>query len=767
MGSHTETLRHGRFSTNPYAGEFFEQNGYTRTPQLVQWMVTLDCPLNCPHCLAAGDSAREELSLAEAENLIEQVAVLGVSEFLITGGEPLARPDLPEIIRILRSHRVRWSLNTACMPGQAAREAMAEWPPAFVAVSLDGPRRVHDRFRGRRGAFYEAMQAISYYVDITGGNVAAGTTVTAKNYGHLNETFSVVLGSGAGQWGLHLLVPEGRAAGRKDLFLSRRKLKGLLSFAASKRVHFNVTIADEIGYCGGWEPLVRDVPFFCGAGRAGCVVLPDGEVVPCTTLDTSCSAGNIRERSLAEIWEGGFEEMRKWSPPPKCAACEYVSACRGGCWLQRKNGIECFKDVWHMPALMKTALGAAICLGLGASAAGMSGVPTLFADTVPAVEKAQESTQARERREKEKEAELSEVIVEDEGEDPARQVIMQWYKAQAGGPGAPSEENVRKMAQEKLGSDPAGEYLLRFMDGERPESLKERAENIRECLRTKHHSLALAGLLWRDVAEWCLDGTHPSKRSGEECETLRALVRLLDRTMCDWRLEALKGKIAVFFDRVAAPKTFSLNKAGMPMTPRPPLPVLSKEHWVKIMEKISKSPEMMKALEDYLDACKSFAGMEVSFTVAGNSGLVIVSDGKFNAVKEDDALGLFEIIIVPEVSTPTLTIPLGKTAGADINVKLPKNTELTYADLLRLAYEQNGESLDKLAASDRVWEAEDFPKPLLLPALRAAERSLLKEIEKEQSALKERDDEKGRNRLEEKRRQLTEIRKRLAQIWLF
>ena len=54
-----------------------------------------------------------------------------------------------------------------------------------------------------------------------------------------------------------------------------------------------VTIADEIGYCGHWEALVRNEPFYCGAGRAGCAVLPDGEVVPCTTLDISTSAGNV------------------------------------------------------------------------------------------------------------------------------------------------------------------------------------------------------------------------------------------------------------------------------------------------------------------------------------------------------------------------------------------------------------------------------------------------------------------------------------------
>ena len=86
-------------------------------PRLVQWMVTLRCPLSCPHCLTADPNGRGgELSLSQAGQLVEQVAALGAEELLLTGGEPLARPDLRQIIDILRANGVRWSLNTALMP---------------------------------------------------------------------------------------------------------------------------------------------------------------------------------------------------------------------------------------------------------------------------------------------------------------------------------------------------------------------------------------------------------------------------------------------------------------------------------------------------------------------------------------------------------------------------------------------------------------------------------------------------------------------------
>ena len=179
MGTHASTLRHGKTQDNLKGDTFFEEHGWTRVPRLVQWMATLRCPLACQHCLAADDGV-PDMPRHEATRLVEQVAAMGVDEFLLTGGEPLARRDLPQIIGSLHANGVRWSLNAAMMPDRHVRTAIEQWPPCFVAVSLDGPEEVHDAFRGQRGAFDQALQSISYFADIV-PEVAAGTTVTTHN----------------------------------------------------------------------------------------------------------------------------------------------------------------------------------------------------------------------------------------------------------------------------------------------------------------------------------------------------------------------------------------------------------------------------------------------------------------------------------------------------------------------------------------------------------------------------------------------------------
>jgi radical SAM protein with 4Fe4S-binding SPASM domain len=349
-----------------FADRCFRANGYTRAPALVQWMATRRCGLLCPHCLSAGSAPAGELDLDEVRSLLDQAAGLGVYEFLVTGGEPLARPDLPEVIRLMGERKIRWSLNTAVCPGPEAKKAMESWPPAFVAVSVDGPRSFHDTFRGRRGSFNRALEAVSFFNRITSGGVACGTTVTRKNLHLLDETLRIVMESGAAQWGLHLVFPEGNAESRPELMLNKKQLKHLIQFTADRRAHFPVTLGDELGYCGAWEPLLRDEPFFCAAGRAQCVILPDGHVVPCTTFDTSVSAGNIRKQPLSEIWENGFAQLRTGRLTGECEACDYSSACGGGCWLQRRHGIHCFREVWSKPGFMKKAAGIAVCLGLAA-----------------------------------------------------------------------------------------------------------------------------------------------------------------------------------------------------------------------------------------------------------------------------------------------------------------------------------------------------------------------------------------------------------------
>jgi len=678
MTTHARTPRHGgRAIEEAPAGECLA------VPRLVQWMATARCPLACPHCLAAAEGGPgAEMSLAEAGRLIEQVAAMGVEEFLLTGGEPLARADLPEVVGLLRSNRVRWSLNTAAMPDRAVRRAMATWPPSFVAVSLDGPKAVHDAFRGRAGAFEEALDSLAYFSGLVPSGVAAGTTVTRVNFPHLAATFGVVIESGASQWGLHLPVPEGRAAARPDLFLRRRELKELLAFAATKRQHFPVVMADEIGYCGAWEPLLRDGPFFCGAGKAQCVVLPDGEVVPCTTLDRSTSAGNVLTRPLAEIWRDGFAELRAWRPAGKCAACRYAPACEGGCWLQRRRSTQCFRDVWRMPRPLAKA-GLAVCLGL--AAAGVA-APAMAGGKDPPAEVSAEA---------EAEAQKMEVL---------QRSIIQWYAAEAGGRRAPTTAGVVETLKKDLPDDPGAKYVLGFIDGKRPETIAARAKEIGSALETKQRSLCLVGLGWRDLTEWCLDGAPAAGRTAEERKALREVLGRLATTAEAWRQEIFRDKLDPFLRRTSAYRRFFMSKAGPPADVSLARGVAQKRGWTN--EGLT---------EAYLEDHPYGDVMTLPFEAAEGASLRVVRAGKEG--EADGTLRVFDILLAPARDGAKPTRLSFNVARMKIEVDLPAGAELTYADVLRLGWEQNREMLSKWAEP----AAPGLRPPaaaLVLPALR-------------------------------------------------
>lgn len=571
---------------------------------------------------------------------------------------------------------------------------MEAWPPCFVAVSLDGPADVHDRFRGREGAFRDALESIAYFSELAPGAVAAGTTVTTQNFSHLPATFAIVLESAASSWGLHLVVPEGRAARRRHLMLSHRQLKWLLRFCAAKRQYFPVTMADEIGYCGAWEPLVRDEPFFCGAGKAQCVVLPDGEVVPCTTLDRSASAGNVTRQPLAEIWEHGFAELRSWSPQGKCAACGYAFACRGGCWLQRRHGRECFRRAWHVPGVLKRTA-AAVCVGLAASNVVAPQVASARGRVPPAALR-----QAMD---------FSRMEILQRG-------IVRWYASQVGGRRAPTREQVEKAVKDALPNDPGAKYFLAFIGGKRPKDITSRAEAIITALATKQRSLCLIGLAWRDLTEWCLDSRPAAERTAAERSALRGLLDKLGTTAEAWRHEVFEKKLDPFLRRPTAYRRFFLSKAGPPRGLVLERGLAHKRGW-----------DATGLTEAFLREHPHADIMTLSFEVTGGKGVVCRRMGK--DVPFDGKLRVFDLLVVPDrggAPGPELRIRWGDYY---FPIVLPTGVELTYADVLRIADEQNREVLDRLARTVRtsLWTGRRGPQPaaLALPALRRLHAKLL------------------------------------------
>lgn len=658
-------------------GGFYREHGYWEVPMLVQWMATLRCGLRCEHCLAVSrESGFSDMPLEKVRGLIDEIAAMGVGEFLITGGEPLAREDLGEVIEHLGRKGVSWTLNTAAMPGRELREAIVRHKPGFVAVSLDGPREVHDAFRGKAGAWDEAMEAIRFFKSLGTVRVCAGTTVTRRNYDDLDETFHLATTSGADQWGIHLLVPEGRAADRPDLFLSKTQLKRLIKFVARRRRQFPVQMADEIGYLGYLEPLVRDVPLHCGAGRAQCVVLPDGEIVPCTTLDRSCSAGSLHDRPFKEIWAQGFADLRAWRPGGKCGACEYAVACKGGCWLQRKAGTQCFKEVWHVPGALKTAAGIAICLG------GLGGP----AGEAPAAAAGQAMASPQ--------IGVSQAWSLDEA-------INTWYFRQAD----LRAYGVVPQANDLIWDDVGWRFFRDFQNDKLPQDLSARCERVLGAMETRERSLSLISLLWRALNGPLFETTELREYSPQERQILADTLSAVRMKSLEWRLEIFENSLDPYLSggRVTPLSPGIATKAGGGSYGQDKryylLKDVNEERWGQAAD-----PETREAAQAYVQDHRYAEQMDLVLTVSVlRRGWV--SEGEstmepFDVMTIDQAVRVsFEIQgdvkHCPEESfnrdeTSLLSdYPGQQDVNATIWASLTVGRQYTYTELLNAVYEQN------------------------------------------------------------------------------
>lgn len=705
MGGFTATMRHGGLGGLDDA-RHFEEHGWTRVPLLVQWMATARCPLRCPHCLAHEDGPpRAELTTAEALALVDEVAALGVGEFLITGGEPLAREDLPAAIDRLRRRGVAWSLNTAVRPAGETRRAIERHPPAFAAVSLDGPAAVHDAFRGRAGAFEEALAAVAFFRRL-GVRTAAGTTVTRANVGALEETAAVVARSGASSWGIHLLFPEGRAARRPDLFPTRRQLARLMDFVARLRPRFPVTFADEFGWCGDWEPLLRDGPLVCGAGRLQCVVLPDGEVVPCTTLDRSTGAGNVRDRPLREIWRDGFADLRARRPRGRCRTCAHFPACGGGCWLQRRRG-GCFRDVWEAPRPLARAAGIAVTLGFLGTAA-------LADETTPvhAEAEAEENTEA--------DGETGEGRARPRGEvaDGLEGAIVSWYGATLPRDRGDLRGEVRRPSvPAEPPDDPGWRFFVRWRDGDLPAGLVERAAAVREALATAERSPALGNLLWRALVEAVLDGPPAVERTAAERTALRETLGELRAAVESWRREVVDRRLDPYLarDRTVPRYRFEMSKA-----------LIRVPEWVDLardtaIERWGRGGRSAEALDGWVDRHPFGEALGLTIVV-GEDKVWRVEGGACVETEIEWTLGPLDVIYArqgPEAAK--VTVGWGEAERRE--VELPTGMALCWADVVRLAWEQHREALEReggrlVAGAYPGESAARAANPLFLPLAR-------------------------------------------------
>jgi radical SAM protein with 4Fe4S-binding SPASM domain len=337
-------------------------------PRVAVWELTLRCNLSCLHCGSrAGKPRADELSLAEALGLCEQLAAMKCKHVTLGGGEPLLRRDWPLIAEKLVelgvvvgmiSNGLAWTPQTA----QTAKTVGLE----SIAFSLDGFEENHDFLRHSNGLFGKVLGCIASAKQ-AGLRVSVITTVFKRNLPQLEELRELLSGLGVDRWQVQLGTATGNMADNRELALDPEDVLDLVPRVAKmcrdgRRPR--VFPGHDIGYFGDPEENLRDpadpIPFWTGC-PAGCSIIgieSNGNIKGCLSLPSAANGedvfieGNIRDMPLRDIWTrpGAFKYNREFTTEQLggfCKTCEYAEVCRGGCTWSSFSQNKLLKDNAH------------------------------------------------------------------------------------------------------------------------------------------------------------------------------------------------------------------------------------------------------------------------------------------------------------------------------------------------------------------------------------------------------------------------------------
>jgi AdoMet-dependent heme synthase len=330
-------------------------------PRVLAWELTRRCNLNCIHCRAtASEHAPEgELSLDEYQAMIDNVASFASPILILSGGEPLMRPDLFEIAAYATGAGLRAAVSTngTLVTDDVARRLLAAGV-ATCSISIDGATpETHDDFRQQPGAFEASLRGMRILTG-AGIKVQVNTSLTRRNMHDLDNVYQLVKRMNASAWHVFMLVPTGRGtdAADKDL-IEADDYERILNYIYEKNrdeeaarraadphaMEIKPTCAPQYYRIMRQRAKLEGIPvdaehFGLNARTRGCLagmgfgfVSYRGDVFPCGYYPKS--AGNVREKPFREIWEHSelFLELRNFKNlKGTCGSCGYVRVC-GGC----------------------------------------------------------------------------------------------------------------------------------------------------------------------------------------------------------------------------------------------------------------------------------------------------------------------------------------------------------------------------------------------------------------------------------------------------
>lgn len=364
----SDALRYGRMSSK--LPSHLLQFSSDKRPVVV-WNVTRKCNLKCVHCYAQATNSTDhnELATADGRNLIDDLAQFGVPVILFSGGEPLARKDLPHLAAyaVEKGMRAVISTNGTLITSQTAR-TLKDIGLSYVGISLDGMEAINDRFRGVKGAFRSAMEGIENCKK-AGIKVGLRFTVNKSNVTEIPEIFRLIEEMDISRVCFYHLVYAGRGSKlvHEDLSHEESRKAVDLIMDLSKKLHDKgkskevLTVDNHADGPYLYLRLLKENPerakevlelLKMNAGNSsgigiGCISW-DGEV-HADQFWRHYSFGNIKDRPFSEIWMDSSDPLMKKLKEKKkhargrCATCRWLDICAGN-FRVRSEAVT--GDVW-------------------------------------------------------------------------------------------------------------------------------------------------------------------------------------------------------------------------------------------------------------------------------------------------------------------------------------------------------------------------------------------------------------------------------------
>jgi putative heme d1 biosynthesis radical SAM protein NirJ2 len=303
---------------------------------IISWNTTNACNMYCEHCYRdAGCKADEELNTSEAKTLLDQIAKAGFKIMIFSGGEPLLRPDIVELVAHATHVGLRsvFGTNGTLLTEQLAQK-LKDAGAMGMGISLDSMNKEkHDKFRRFPGGWDGAVRGMRNCRKV-GLPFQIHTTIMDWNQHEIEAITDFAVAEGAVAHHFFFLVPTGRAKTIEIESLRARSYEDVLTRIMKKQQEVDIelkpTCAPQFVRIAAQMGVKTRFRRGCLAGNSYCIISPRGKVQPCAYLNMEL--GDVRKTPFDEIWKNSpvLNKLRTFNFKGGCGKCEYKKSC-GGC----------------------------------------------------------------------------------------------------------------------------------------------------------------------------------------------------------------------------------------------------------------------------------------------------------------------------------------------------------------------------------------------------------------------------------------------------